>query len=162
MVEMAQPRTLQTSAIPAPSQAPQHILQMSGGQNEQHTLQGFGGGGQIGSTSKAMLIGVLSAFGSTLFVLIILGLVYFLRYTSKGRILLDKFGRPGEYDDEQAFAKEEAEALEDMDDIQRAEYMRAKGRALGTQPRCSKVRLLTILSFHRSESARVRTDRHLP
>lgn len=132
MVDMAQPRTFETAQIPAPSPAPQHVLQISDQQNEQHTMQVFGGGGQIGSTSKAMLIGVLSAFGSTLFVLIVLGLIYFLRYTSKGRILLDKIGRPGEYDDEQAFAKEEAEALEEMDDIQRAEYMRAKGRTLGS------------------------------
>lgn len=84
---------------------------------------------RIGSTSKGVLIGVLSAFGSTLFVIIILGLIYFLRYTNHGRILLDRIGRPGEFDDEQAFAREEAEALEHMDDLQRAEYMRAKGKA---------------------------------
>jgi hypothetical protein len=35
-------------------------------------------------------------------------------------------GRPGEYDDEQARAKEEVEALENMDDIARTEYLRAK------------------------------------
>ena len=45
------------------------------------------------------------------------------------RIFLDRITRPGEYDDEQQFAKEEAEALEDMDDLQRTEYMRAKGMA---------------------------------
>ncbi|RQM08158.1 hypothetical protein DH86_00000594 [Scytalidium sp. 3C] len=33
-------------------------------------------------------------------------------YTTGGRIILDRFARPGEYDDEQAFAREEAEALE--------------------------------------------------
>lgn len=81
----------------------------------------------MGSTSKGILIGMLSAFGSALLVAIILGLIYFFRCTSRGRILLDRLGRPGEYDDEQAFAKEEAEALEEMDDIQRMEYMRAKG-----------------------------------
>lgn len=41
--------------------------------------------------------------------------------------MLDRLGRPGEYDDEQAFAREEAEALEVMDDISRSEYLRAKG-----------------------------------
>lgn len=46
-------------------------------------------------------------------------------------MFLDRITRPGEYDDEQQFAKEEAEALEEMDDLQRAEYLRAKGR---TQP----------------------------
>lgn len=83
----------------------------------------------MGSTSKGILIGMLSAFGSALLVAIILGLIYFFRCTSRGRILLDRLGRPGEYDDEQAFAKEEAEALEEMDDIQRMEYMRAKGES---------------------------------
>jgi len=39
---------------------------------------------------------------------------------------LDRIGRPGEYDDEQAYAREEAEALEEMDDLQRTEYYRAK------------------------------------
>ena len=40
---------------------------------------------------------------------------------------MDRIGRPGEYDDEQAFAREEARALEAMDDLQRLEYLRAKG-----------------------------------
>jgi len=81
----------------------------------------------VGSTGKGILIGMLSAFGSALLVAIILAIVYFFRYTTRGRIILDRIGRPGEYDDEQAFAKEEAEALEEMDEIQRTEYMRAKG-----------------------------------
>jgi len=50
-------------------------------------------------------------------------------FTNQGRIFLDRITRPGEYDDEQQFAKEEAEVLEDMDDLQRTEYMRAKGMA---------------------------------
>ncbi len=83
----------------------------------------------VGSTGKGILIGMLSAFGSALLVAIILAIVYFFRYTTRGRIILDRIGRPGEYDDEQAFAKEEAEALEEMDDIQRTEYMRAKGNS---------------------------------
>lgn len=79
------------------------------------------------SAGKGILIGMLSAFGSALLIVIIIMLIYLLRNTSRGRILLDRMGRPGEFDDEQAFAKEEAEALEEMDDIQRAEYLRAKG-----------------------------------
>lgn len=70
---------------------------------------------------------MLSALASILLVIFVVGLVYFLKYTNSGRILLDRIGRPGEFDDEEQFAKEEAEALEEMDDIQRAEYMRAKG-----------------------------------
>ena len=40
---------------------------------------------------------------------------------------MDRMGRPGQYDDEQAMLREEAEAMETMDDMQRAEYLRAKG-----------------------------------
>lgn len=40
---------------------------------------------------------------------------------------MDRMGRPGEYDDEMALAREEADALEEMDDLQRVEYLRAKG-----------------------------------
>lgn len=57
-------------------------------------------------------------------------LIYFFKYTSPGRIFLDRIGRPGEYDDEQAFAREEEEALETMDDMQRSEYLRAKGTSM--------------------------------
>jgi hypothetical protein len=83
------------------------------------------------STSKGILIGVLSAFGSAAIVGFILLIIWFFQYTQRGRIFLDRLGRPGEYDDEQAFAKEEAEALEEMDDMQRMEYLRAKGACLG-------------------------------
>ena len=79
------------------------------------------------STGKGILIGMLSAFGSAAFVVLIFAIFYFFRYTSRGRIFLDRIGRPGEYDDEQAQAREEAEALENMDDLQRVEYLRAKG-----------------------------------
>ena len=61
---------------------------------------------------------------------LIIAIVYFFRYTGRGRILLDRMSRPGEYDDEQAFLREEEEALEEMDDMQRAEYLRAKGECL--------------------------------
>lgn len=80
------------------------------------------------STSKGIIIGMLSALGSAVFVAFVFALIYFLRNTDRGRILLDRMGRPGQYDDEQAMLIEEAEALETMDDITRAEYLRAKGR----------------------------------
>ena len=82
-----------------------------------------------GSTGKGILIGMLSAFGSAAIVALVFAVIYFFRYTSRGRIILDRLGRPGEYDDEQAFAREEVQALDEMDDLQRAEYMRAKGIA---------------------------------
>jgi len=78
------------------------------------------------STVNGVVIGLLSSFGSALLIACIFLIVYFFRYTSNGRILLDRIGRPGEYDDEQAYAREEAEALEAMDDLQRTEYLRAK------------------------------------
>ena len=80
-----------------------------------------------GSTGKGILIGMLSAFGSAAFVVLIFAIFYFFKYTSRGRIFLDRIGRPGEYDDEQALAREEADALEEMDDLERGEYLRAKG-----------------------------------
>lgn len=83
-----------------------------------------------GSTGRGILIGMLSAFGSAVFVVLIFAIFYFFRHTNRGRIFLDRIGRPGEYDDEQALAREEAEALEGMDDLHRAEYLRAKGRIL--------------------------------
>lgn len=83
----------------------------------------------LGSTGKGILIGMLSAFGSAALVALILAAVYFFRYTNNGRIFLDRIGRPGEYDDEQAFLREEEEALTEMDDLQRSEYLRAKGES---------------------------------
>jgi hypothetical protein len=81
-----------------------------------------------GSTGRGILIGILSAFGSAGVAVLVLAIFFFFKYTNRGRIILDRIGRPGEYDDEQAFAKEEAEALETMDELQKAEYLRAKGR----------------------------------
>lgn len=81
-----------------------------------------------GSTGRGILIGILSAFGSAGVAVLVLAIFFFFKYTSRGRIILDRIGRPGEYDDEQAFAHEEAEALETMDELQRTEYLRAKGR----------------------------------
>ncbi|KAJ5765023.1 hypothetical protein N7520_004582 [Penicillium odoratum] len=55
-------------------------------------------------------------------------------YTNRGRIMLDRMGRPGEYDDEQAFAREEEAALEEMDDLSRSEYLRAKAFVQANPP----------------------------
>lgn len=81
----------------------------------------------LGSTGKGILIGMLSAFGSAAFIALLVAIVYFFRYTQRGRVFLDSIGRPGEYDDEQQFLREEEEALGEMDDMQRSEYNRAKG-----------------------------------
>lgn len=78
-------------------------------------------------TMDGIVIGLLSSLGSAIFIILVFLVVYFFRYTASGRIFLDRIGRPGEYDDEQAFAREEAEALQSMDDMQRTEYLRAKG-----------------------------------
>ncbi|KAL9586536.1 MAG: hypothetical protein Q9212_000844 [Teloschistes hypoglaucus] len=87
-----------------------------------------------GSTGRGVLIGLLSAFGSAAFVVLIFAVFYFFRHTNRGRIFLDRLGRPGEYDDEQAFVHEEAEALEEMDDLQRVEYLRAKAFVQANPP----------------------------
>lgn len=79
------------------------------------------------SALNGVIIGLLSSFGSAIIVAVFFFVIYFFRYTASGRIFLDRIGRPGEYDDEQAFAREEADALEQMDDLQRTEYLRAKG-----------------------------------
>jgi len=86
--------------------------------------------GNAGSTGKGILIGILSAFGSAGVAVVVLAVFFFFKYTQRGRIILDRIGRPGEYDDEQAFAREEAEALEAMDELSRAEYLRAKGASV--------------------------------
>lgn len=83
-----------------------------------------------GSTGKGILIGMLSAFGSAAFVILVFAIFYVFRYTNQGRIFLDRIGRPGEFDDEQALAREEADALEEMDDLERGEYLRAKGASM--------------------------------
>jgi hypothetical protein len=87
-------------------------------------INGYDG---LGSTAKGIMIGILAVLSAAGFLLIIAAIVYYFRYTQHGRIFLDRLTRPGEYDDEQQFAKEEAEALEEMDDIPKTEYLRAKG-----------------------------------
>jgi hypothetical protein len=84
------------------------------------------GGDSSGSTGKGILIGILSAFGSAAIAFVVLAIFFFFKYTRRGRIMLDRIGRPGEYDDEQAFLREEEAALETMDDLTRSEYLRAK------------------------------------
>lgn len=82
---------------------------------------------QTESTMNGVVIGLLSSFGSAALICCVAGLIYWLKYTSSGRIMLDQIGRVGgAYDDAEAYAKEEAEALEEMDDLQRSEYFRAK------------------------------------
>lgn len=83
--------------------------------------------GTTGSTGKGILIGILSAFGSAGVAVVVLAVFFFFKYTQRGRIILDRIGRPGEYDDEQAFLRDEAAALETMDELSRTEYLRAKG-----------------------------------
>lgn len=96
---------------------------------------------------NGVVIGLLSSLGSALLIGLIFVLIYFFKYTNSGRILLDRIGRPGEYDDEQAFAKEEAEALETMDDMQRSEYLRAKGMITCNQDRQHTSILTLPLAF---------------
>lgn len=135
----ALPPTLATSylpsASPTPSAAHTDGISWRAGQRhgyrshhsqwrEEHSLFTFAG---LGSTGKGILIGMLSAFGSAALVALIIAIVYFFRYTHRGRIFLDRIGRPGEFDDEQQFLREEEEAMEGMDELQRAEYLRAKG-----------------------------------
>ncbi|CRK27528.1 hypothetical protein BN1708_004418 [Verticillium longisporum] len=86
------------------------------------------------SALNGVVIGLLSSFGSAFLIAVIFLIVYFFRYTSSGRIFLGRIGRPGEYDDEQAFAREEAEALESMEENQRTEYLRAKAFVTANPP----------------------------
>ena len=101
---------------------------------------------------NGVIIGLLSSFGSAILLAIIFLGIYFFRYTQSGRILLDRIGRPGEYDDEQAFAREEAEALESMDEMSRTEYLRAKGLFLSLDTFMGCI-VLIWCSIHTSESA---------
>lgn len=118
-------------------------LQFEIGQDERSGSAGWSTGGRpsewwqqkeaaysaqgLNSTGKGILIGMMSAFGSAALIALIVSIVYFFRHTNRGRIFLDRMTRPGEFDDEQQFIKEEEEALEGMDDLQKAEYHRAKG-----------------------------------
>ncbi|KAF7846458.1 hypothetical protein BT93_L4307 [Corymbia citriodora subsp. variegata] len=87
-----------------------------------------------GSTGRGILIGLLSAFGSAGVAVLVLAVFFFFKYTSRGRIILDRIGRPGEFDDEQQFLREETEALEAMDELQKSEYQRAKAFVQANPP----------------------------
>lgn len=111
------------------------------------------------STGKGILIGLLSAFGSAAVIAVVFLLIWVLKFTQRGRIFLDRLGRPGEYDDEQAFLREEAEAMDEMGDLERSEYLRAKGmfvcRWLWEYPN------IRHCSFRPGQSSRINTNRHL-
>ena len=105
----------------------ENVLRQVSSQVDGAGVAAAAGGNSSGSTGKGILIGVLSAFGSAAVAVVVLAVFFFFKYTQRGRIILDRIGRPGEYDDEQAFAREEADALDVMDDLSRSEYFRAKG-----------------------------------
>jgi len=85
---------------------------------------------EMSSSSKGVLVGIFSSIAAIIIISSAFALLYFFRYTSRGRILLDRMGRPGEFDDEQSFLREEAEWLEAMDERTRQEYFRAKGTVI--------------------------------
>lgn len=116
-------------------------------------------GESSGSTGKGILIGILSAFGSAAIAFVVLAIFFFFKYTRRGRIMLDRIGRPGEYDDEQAFAREEEAALESMDDLSRSEYLRAKGNTQDTAVHASSTDIRCSLGS--VKSTRVGGNRYL-
>ncbi|KAK5995891.1 Protein ssh4 [Cladobotryum mycophilum] len=86
------------------------------------------------SALTGVVIGLVSSFGSIVLIFFVVFLFWASGCAGSGRIILDRIGRPGEYDDEQAFAREEAEALENMDDMSRTEYLRAKAFIAANPP----------------------------
>lgn len=139
------PLDLIASTIPTTLQSPTALSQQQIQDNVQHVLSSLSSdyengrtfaasGNSSGSTGKGILIGILSAFGSAAIAFIVLAIFFFFKYTRRGRIMLDSIGRPGEYDDEQAFAREEEAALEGMDDLSRSEYLRAKAFVQANPP----------------------------
>lgn len=128
------PTTLSRSYLPADHVSSATPAVLAGAAHALHTspsdavrIARYNNNG-LGSTAKGIMIGVFSVLGAAGFCFLVFAIIYYFRYTQQGRVFLDRITRPGEYDDEQQFAKEEAEALEDMDDLQRAEYLRAKGK----------------------------------
>lgn len=158
-------QTVQTAVQTASSLSPQQIEE-----NLQHVISSISseygpervvaaGGNSTGSTGKGILIGILSAFGSAAIAFIVLAIFFFFKYTRRGRIMLDRIGRPGEYDDEQAFAREEEAALEEMDDRTRSEYLRAKGNV--EEPSDNYCLSNMPCSLGTSQSPGVHTNRYL-
>ncbi|KAJ5578534.1 SPla/RYanodine receptor SPRY [Penicillium hispanicum] len=134
-----------TQSIPTDLQTPRSLSRQQIEANLQHVISSLSsdygsgqtlaaGGNSAGSTGKGILIGILSAFGSAAIAFVVLAIFFFFKYTRRGRIMLDRIGRPGEYDDEQAFAREEEAALESMDDLSRSEYLRAKAFVQANPP----------------------------
>ncbi|KAF2683566.1 SPRY domain-containing protein [Lentithecium fluviatile CBS 122367] len=128
------PTTLSKMYLTIPTAPPGIVLESTEETQQSYNLPVRIQHNNIGSTAKGIMIGIFSVLGAAGFVLIIAAIVYYFRYTQQGRIFLDRITRPGEYDDEQQFAKEEAEALEVMDDLQRAEYLRAKAFVQANPP----------------------------
>lgn len=87
--------------------------------------------GSTPDTAGVIIVGLISSFISAFLIALVIGLVYLYR-NSNSTGWLDFLTRPGEFDDEQAFLKEEAEALERMSEMQRTEYLRAKGECGST------------------------------
>ncbi|KAJ5901695.1 hypothetical protein N7495_002223 [Penicillium taxi] len=125
------------SGIPTVEETASPLSQQQIEANLQHVLSSLksdyggglvvaAGGDSSGSTTRGVVIGILSAFGSAAIAFLVLAIFFFFKYTRRGRIMLDRIGRPGEFDDEQAFLREEEAALEAMDDLSRSEYLRAK------------------------------------
>lgn len=158
------PTTLSKSYLPsnyAPSSPPTTIAMTEA---SQHNAMRIARATDLGSTAKGIMIGIFSVLGAAGVCLIIVSIVYYFRYTQQGRIFLDRLSRPGEYDDEQQFAKEEAEALEDMDDIQRTEYMRAKGTPQETGPSSHNIATAGSARANRSQLSyrQIRPNRFRP
>ncbi|KAK9462475.1 concanavalin A-like lectin/glucanase domain-containing protein, partial [Lipomyces oligophaga] len=78
-----------------------------------------------GGINVPLLIGLVATLGTVAVLAFLFSLIYFLFYTRHGRILLNR-GRPGEYDDEQAFLREEEEGLANMDEFARTSYLQAR------------------------------------
>ncbi|KAG6024332.1 Rsp5p-dependent ubiquitination, sorting of cargo proteins at the multivesicular body [Claviceps citrina] len=86
------------------------------------------------SAFTGIIIGLVSSFGSVVLIALVVFIFWASGCAGSGRIILDRLGRPGEYDDEQAFAREEADALETMDGMTRTEYLRAKAFVTANPP----------------------------
>ncbi|PKS11665.1 hypothetical protein jhhlp_001816 [Lomentospora prolificans] len=82
-------------------------------------------GSSSSDTVGVIVVAILSSFASAILIALAFAALYLYRFPSRSG-WLDFLGTPGEFDDEQAFLKEEEEALETMDEMQRTEYLRAK------------------------------------
>ncbi|CAI4212953.1 unnamed protein product [Parascedosporium putredinis] len=99
-------------------------------------------GSSSSDTVGVIIVAVLSSFASAILIALAFAALYLYRYSPRSG-WLDFLGRPGEFDDEQAFLKEEAEALETMDEMQKTEYLRAKA-FINFNPRVGSDRYLPL------------------